>query len=163
MLNRHPRYHYAIEDGASLSRCDLDFRQNLPSAGMEPKARLELASLGLQGPRQTVSSAGAIDRTRTCYLRFTKAAHYQSCFDSLVAPVGFEPTPVSVLSAVPLPLGYRAWYIWQDSNLQSLGCEPSAFAVGPQMLVLREGIEPPLTGLQPDALPTELPKLVDHV
>lgn len=37
-------------------------------------------------------------------LRFTKPLHNHLCFDG--------------------------WYIWQDSNLQSLGCEPNAFPLG---------------------------------
>ena len=59
---------------------------------MEPEARFELASLGLQGPRQTSYPAGAIGEIRTLYLRFTKPPHILMCFDSLVVPMGFEPT-----------------------------------------------------------------------
>ena len=76
-----------------------------------------------------------------------------SCASTAGGSGGTRTRTGSVLSAVPLPLGYGAWYTRQDSNLRSPVCETGVLAARPRMLALEVGIEPTLTGLQPAALP----------
>src|SRR5262245_66283466 len=75
-----------------------------------------------------------------------------------VAQVGVEPTASLVLSQGGLPVAYRAVCLVcpkQESNLQSLGFKPSRSAswriraLRIKVLVVPDGIEPPLPGCKP--------------
>lgn len=144
-------------------------------------------------PVEPSTSPGATDRTRTCYLRFTKAAHGLSCFggEKLLRdsnPLAPRPcnafTPQTIrwqtvwwsrresnphpirarlLRPLRLPFRHGTWYTWQDSNLQSLGCEPNALAIRPQMLVPQEGIEPSTRRFSDACSTPELSWLVNSV
>jgi hypothetical protein len=75
-----------------------------------------------------------------------------------VAQVGIEPTASLVLSQGGLPVAYRAMCLLcpeQESNLQTLGFKPSRSAswriraLQIRVLVVPDGLEPPLPGCRP--------------
>ena len=90
--------------------------------------------------------------------RALRAALRGRDFSLPVAQVGIEPTASLVLSQGGLPVAYRAMCLLcpkQESNLQSLGFKPSRSASWRiraqriKVLVVPDGIEPPLPGCRP--------------